>query len=632
MTAPAEDKSKPRDTNEGPVSIPVPPSTRRLAAVLIADVAGYSRLMERDESGTHERLLQIRREVTDPAVLRHGGRIVRTVGDGLLVEFHSAMSALLAAIEIQREMAQRNAALSPAARIDHRIGINLGDIIIESNDIAGNGVNVAARLEVLAPPGGIAVSGTVRDQVRQDLGVTFVDAGVQHVKNISRPIRVFSVQLDGGKRRNWRAWLRRPRRVQWAAGLIVAVLVAGIAWTWVQRAHDSSALPSLIVLPFEAAPGTEPIASSLTSQITNAVSRISGLSVMSQTMAQRYTTHPADIRRIGDELNVRYALEGRVVSSGDRLRITAALVAADSGKTVWSGDLETRRPADDTAPLDAIGRVAETVRTELRAAEIRRLGPANDSAQALALRATTGLPNAANLAELRSVRAMFERSLQQDGQHVLAMIGLADTLAFESQRVAAESERDELLARADNVSLRVVSLEPNNAEAWATRAQVLMFREQFEAAGESIERAVRLNPYISDLHALRAQVLMAQGLAAESVAELDHAQALNPRGNAMGVLLHYRCRAQLMLANYDNAIENCQRGLAFLPDWPDYMLLVAAYAMKDDMKRARAAKAELMRLHPTFSIGWHATVSGPARAAQFEKFVYPGLRKAGVPE
>jgi adenylate cyclase len=152
-------------------------STRRLAAVMIADVAGYSRLMEGDEAGTHARLRQIRAEVTDTAVLRHGGRIVRTVGDGMLVEFPSARSALQAAIEIQRTMAGRNRGLPPHERIDHRIGINLGDILVDEHDIAGNGVNVAARLEAIAPPGGIAVSGTVRRQVGDDLGVVFTDAG-----------------------------------------------------------------------------------------------------------------------------------------------------------------------------------------------------------------------------------------------------------------------------------------------------------------------------------------------------------------------------------------------------------------------------------------------------------------------
>jgi tetratricopeptide (TPR) repeat protein len=227
---------------------------------------------------------------------------------------------------------------------------------------------------------------------------------------------------------------------------------------------------------------------------------------------------------------------------------------------------------------------------------------------------------------------MFERALQLDPTHVLAQIGLADALSFESQRMDVGPERDSLLARADAASLRAISSDPNNAEAWATRAQVLLFRDQIDAAAQAVERALSLNPYISDLHALHAQVLMARGKATEAIGELDRAIGLNPRGNAVGVLMNHRCRALLMLGQYDAAIEACERGLAFVPDWPDYMLLTAAYALKNDTARAGAAKDELLRLHPGFSIRWHAAVSGATRSRQLDASVYAGLRKAGVPE
>jgi len=605
------------------------PSTRRLAAVLIADVAGYSRLMERDEAGTHARLREIREQVTDPAVLRHGGRIVRTVGDGLLVEFPSAMSALVAGIEIQRAMAERNAGRPKAERIDHRIGINLGDILVDANDIAGNGVNVAARLETIAPPGGIAISGTVRDQVRQDLGVDFVDAGEHQVKNISQPIRVYTVQLDGAA--------SRPGRTQawpWSRG-IAAVMVlataAAVAVVYWPRPQIPSVTESLIVMPFRASAGNEAIANSLTKQLTSAVSRISGITVIAPTVAARLEGPTVELRKVGRDLGVRYALEGRVDSIGDRVHVTAQLVATDSGAAIWTGDIDAARPAADGAPLEVIGRLAETVRSEFRAAELKRLGGV-ESAYVLALRATAELPNAVDVNEVRGARLMFERALQLDSAHVLAQIGLADALSFESQRIDVGPERDALLTRADAASLRAVSSDPNNAEAWGTRAQVLLFRDQIDAAAQAVERALGLNPYVSDLHALRAQVLMARGEASEAVTELDRAIGLNPRGNTVGVVMNYRCRALLMLGKYDAAIEACERGLAFVPDWPDYMLLTAAYAQKNDLARARAARSELLRLHPGFSIRWHMTVAGPARARQLEPNVYSGLRKAGVPE
>jgi len=605
------------------------PSTRRLAAVLIADVAGYSRLMERDETGTHARLREIREQVTDPAVLRHGGRIVRTVGDGLLVEFSSAMSALVAGIEIQRTMAQRNADLPAAERIDHRIGINLGDILVDANDIAGNGVNVAARLEAIAPPGGIAISGTVRDQVRQDLGVDFVDVGVQHVKNISQPVRVYNVQLDGAA--SWFARRRAWPWPRWIAAIVALLGVVAATIAYWPRPQPVTTTQSLIVMPFHAAPGNEAIAASLTKQLTSAVSRISGLAVLAPTIAAGLEAKSTDLKKIGREHGVRYALEGRVDNRADQIRVTAQLVATESGATIWNGDIDASRTTDGSAPLDVIGPIAEIARSEIRAAELKRLGN-TESAYVLALRATAELPNALDANELRAVRQVFERALQLDPAHILALVGLADTLAFESQRIDIGAERDALLARADAASLRAVSSDPNNAEAWGTRAQVLLFRDQIDAAAQAVERSISLNAYVSDLHALRAQVLMARGESSAAVAEIDRAIGLSPRGNTVGVMLNYRCRALLLLGKFDEAIQSCERGLAFVPDWPDYMLLTAAYAQKNDMKRAQAARDELMRRHPGFSIRWHAAISGAARARQLEPTVYAGLRKAGVPE
>ena len=351
------------------------PSTRRLAAVMIADVAGYSRLMEQDEAGTHTRLLDIRAQVTDPIVRRHGGRIVRTVGDGLLVEFASAMSALVAAIEIQRTMQERNRGLAAGERIDHRIGINLGDILVDTNDIAGNGVNVAARLEAIAPPGGIAVSGTVRNQVRQDLGVTFVDAGEQRVKNISQPIRVFKVELGAPSS----LWTRlHPRRwTRWAAAAIGALaLVASVHFGYQALAPRARPAQSLVVLPFAAIsdnPGAAALAASLTSQLTSAVSRVADLTVIAPTVAARFTAPRADIKQIGRELDVRYALAGRIESAGDRTRVAAHLVDTDTGASLWSTELDAPPSADGSAPIALIGRLSDSLRSAVRGAELKRL-------------------------------------------------------------------------------------------------------------------------------------------------------------------------------------------------------------------------------------------------------------------
>ena len=613
------------------------PATRRLAAVMIADVAGYSRLMERDEAGTHAHLLRLRAEVTDPAVRRQGGRIVRTVGDGILVEFPSAMSALLAAIEIQRAMAEHNRALPAASRIDHRIGINLGDILIDEHDIAGTGVNVAARLEAIARPGGIAISGAVREQIRQDLGVRFIDAGLQQVKNISQPVRVFQVEFDGApspplpvRGRPWRRWAA-------VAGVTALGVVAALSFPRWQAERPPQ---SLVVLPFAHAaekPGAEALAAAFTSQLTGAVSRVAGLTVIAPAVAAPYTGRHGDVQRIGRELKVRYALEGRIDRAGELVRVTAHLVDADNGESLWSSHVEAPAAADDGAPLPLIGRLSEAVRSAVRAAELKRIAVGRDaaSAYALALAASEQLQSATEPAQMQEVRERFERALQQDPQHVPALTGYAHSLTYEADRTEPGAQRDAVLKKADEASLRAVTLQPENAEAWGARANVLFFRDRFEAAAEAVQRGLALNPYLVTLQSFSGQIHLAQGRGEQALAAFDRSIELNSVNIGHGVLLHFRCRALLLLGRYAEAVESCERGMAFGPEWPDYMVLAAAYALQGNAPRARQARAELMRLQPAFSIRWHeahAGHGGTGSQGQFDELLHAGLRKAGVPD
>jgi class 3 adenylate cyclase/TolB-like protein len=613
-------------------------STRRLAAVLIADVAGYSRLMEQDEAGTHARLLEIRADVTDPAVRRHGGRIVRTVGDGLLVEFPSATSALAAAIEIQRTMAERNHGLPAKGRIDHRIGINLGDILVEENDIAGNGVNVAARLEAIAPPGGIAISGTVRNQVRQDLGVSFVDAGQQHVKNISRPVRVFTVVL-GGPPSLWtrlraRRWPRRAAAVVGAVAIAVASLLAYQRW-----APHAKPPQSLVVLPFAypaEVPNAESLSTSLTSHLTGAVSRVTDLTVIAPAVATQLAGRRGEIRSIGRELKVRYALDGRVERNGSDLRLSAHLIDTDSGGSLWNTQLVVAAADDDAAPLALVGRLAESLRSAIRTAELNRVaaGDESTSAYTLALVATEALQRLTDPKQLPPIRERFERALQLDPQHVPALIGYAHALAYETHQVGPGGPRDQLLAQADKMSLQAVTLQPTNAEAWAARANVLFIRNHLDAAAEAAQHGAQLNPYLITLHSLNGQILLALGRGQQALSAFDRSLELDPTSMAGGTLMHFRCRALMLLERYAEAIQSCERGMAFGPEWPDYMVLTAAYALQGDEQRAARVRTELLRLQPEFSIRWHEAVAGRSARARtvFDQVLYAGLRKAGVPE
>jgi class 3 adenylate cyclase/TolB-like protein/Flp pilus assembly protein TadD len=611
---------------------PDPSPTRRLAAVLIADVAGYSRLMERDEAGTHARLLQIRREVTDPVVLKHGGRIVRTVGDGLLVEFPSAASAFLAAIEIQRAMAARNQQTRSDERIDHRIGINAGDILIESNDIAGTGVNVAARLEALAPPGGIAISGIVREQVRHTPDVSFIDAGEQHVKNISQPVRVYTVQFDA-REGNPSRWMRLRtsrwrRRVAFASAVLLTVVIAAVVALRLAR-HQADL--SIAVLPFHASSEDSAIAANLTSEVSEAMTRVSGFTIVAPQLARRFEAQSGDITSVPRSLGADYVLVGRVDRSAAGLQLSTEIIDAKVGKTLWSGTFDATPPVAGQPPIDTVGPLMAAVRSQLRQAELKRLAGA-ETARAVTLRATADLINSASLADVRAVRTRFERALSLEPDNVEALARLADSLIFEARRTASEPERAALMERADAASLRAVTLDHDSPGAWGTRAQVLLARGQTDAALQAIEQALKLEPYDADLHSIRAQIALTLGDADTAIASLDKAIAINPRSNAMGVLLHYRCRAQLLKQQYTEAVASCQRGLAFVPDWSDYMLLAAAYAQLGDMDNARTARQELLRRNPQFTLAWYQSLPGVTPAAGIDAIIIAGLRKASIPQ
>lgn len=607
------------------------PSTRRLAAVLIADVAGYSRMMERDEPGTHARLAQVRNEVTDPAVLRHGGRIVRTVGDGFLVEFPSAMSALEAAIEIQRTMAQRNHGLPEQERIDHRIGINLGDIIVDDKDIAGTGVNVAARIEALAPPGGIAISGNVRDQVRQDLGVRLVDAGRHQVKNISRPIRVFRVEFDGAPMR-----LAAPRGRRWWAIAAPAVAALGaVAW-FVAAPTPEQGPPSLVVLPFDHPPQPPQIvalAETMTQQLTGAVSQLTDVAVIAPAVAARYAADRGDVRRIGRELKARYVVDGRIEQDGGAVRVAVHVVDTGGGSSLWSGQLQAEA-GGNSAPLALVGPLSDSLRAAVRSAELKRVAASKEasSAYAAALQAIDALERSTDGAQLPAIRAQFERALALDPQHVPALTGYAHTLVYLADQADAD-EAVALLRQADEASLLAVTQRPDSAEAWAARGNVLLFRDQHDAATEAVQRGIRLNPYLVMLHAFDGQLHLAQDRGDAALAAFDRGIALNPTGPLHGVLMQLRARALLVLGRFDEAIQSCERGIAFGAEWSDYMLLAAAYALRGDDRRAAQARSELLRLQPAFTIGWHrGLISSHSAQTRYVQTLHDGLAKAGVPQ
>ena len=305
--------------------------TRRLAAILAADVAGYSRLMGADEEGTLERLKALRRELVDPKIAEHQGRIVKTTGDGMLVEFASVVDAVRCAVEVQQAMPERNTGVAADNRIELRIGINLGDVIVEGDDLYGDGVNIAARIEALADAGGVFVSNTVHDHVRDRLPFVFEDLGEQQVKNIARPVRVYRVRDPHRPRARAESPLSRMReRVPSASGA--------------RRVRAARALPlpdkpSIAVLPFanmSGDPEQEYFADGMVEEIITALSRIRWLFVIARNSSFTYKGQAVDVKQVGRELGVRYVLEGSVRKAGGRVRITAQLIDAPTGAHLWA--------------------------------------------------------------------------------------------------------------------------------------------------------------------------------------------------------------------------------------------------------------------------------------------------------
>lgn len=614
-----------------------PAPTRRLAAIFLADIAGYSRLMERDEQGTHQRLRALRVEVTDPAIARHRGRFVRAKGDDLLVEFGSAVEALSCAVDIQRAMAERNLGLAPEARLQWRIGINLGDVIVDGNDIAGDGVNVAARLEALADPGEIAVSAAVQDQVRQVAGVQITYAGEHRVKNISRPISVYKVRHDGGRSPvPWRARLRKSVRYLRAPVLLAGALVAAVAlWgaaPW--RAGDPPRL-SLAVLPLKGSGEAAATAAALTTDASVALARMLNGNLAAPATAARASEFAHDPAQLRQRLNVRYVLEGEVAIEGEELRLTARLVGTDNGRQIWSSSMAAPHRATEPVPLELLGPLVNRVDSAIRRAELARPQPGGPDALELSLRGWALMPSTENAGQLREVRRFFEQALEQEPEHVEALAGAAYALAYEFDRAATPEGSRPLLQQAAELSLRAIIVGPQSALAWRVRAGVLQMQEQWSAAEQAIDLALTLNPFDSEAHAQRGSLLISIGRPEEAVAAIDKAIRLNPDSETVGVHLNSRCRAEIYLERYAAAIDSCSRATAFAPAWIDYMLLAAAYAMTGQPQHAAAATAELLRREPSFTLAWLDAKSAaphPRNLAQRERTLVAGLRRAGVPE
>jgi class 3 adenylate cyclase/TolB-like protein len=629
---------------------------RRLSAIVSADVVGYSRLMGRDEGGTLARLKAHLRDLIDPKIAEYGGRTVKSMGDGLLLEFPSVVDAVRCSVDVQRGMAERNAGIPEDDQIRFRVGINVGDIIIDGDDIFGDGVNVAARLQTLAEPGGICVSRAVRDHVLDKLSFAFEELGAQQVKNIARPIEVFRIHdaPDGHVvpvRASPLARTRLTLRRNWRAAVAAAVVVAAACvalWTFVlqpQLAPDATRAAragprpfrSIAVLPFTAASNTaeeERLARDLTREFTGLVGKrmslVNGL-VVSHGLVQQYSQQTTDPRKLGTALNVRYVLEGEVRQKGEVRELAVTLVDAVDGTHLWQAHEDL--PAGD--PADALARLALKLVVPIHEAtrkEVAGLPKADQEKWALMFRFQDLPRNAPDVggrtASASERQRLLEEALRLDPNFVFGLIQLQGVLR---DRLLYEPEhRGELLKQLEDVSARAVALAGNDARVLNQRAGLLGAQGNWTAALATNDKARRLDPFSPTTTFERGWLLNYAGRPGEALAEAARAKEL---GGGQENVADLRCSAYLYLQRFAEAIPECEVA-ATRRDWIAYAKTAAAYANAGNSEKATAWGRKALEANPTLTVSnfvLRYVSTEPAYLANLEP-ILSGLRRAGIPE
>jgi TolB-like protein len=579
---------------------------RRLAAIVAADVAGYSRLMGLDEVGT-ARTLREHRKVTDALVAKHGGRLVKTTGDGVLLEFPTVVDAVECAVAWQAVMAERNQGVREDRRMLFRIGINLGDILIEGDDILGDGVNVAARLEGIAEPGGICISSSAYEQVRGKVPVDFTDLGEQTLKNIARPIRAYAV---------------------------------GLSTNALQTTPLPSSAPrlSIVVSPFVnigGDPEQEYFVDGVTESLTTDLSRIAGAFVIARNSAFSYKGKSIDVRQVGRELNVRYVLEGSVQRGGNRLRVNVQLIDAETGNHLWAERFE--KPVADLFDLqdEIVSRLANTLNAQLIEVEARRAERSlHPDAMDLYFQGMACLNKGRTPEYMAQSRDFFERALALDPNNVEALVGTA-RVNFNIVTHFLTDDRIEHLTAAEAAVTKALSLAPNHPLAHFVLGLVQTFTNRAAQGIAQCERALALDRNLAAAHANIGIAKFHLGRGGETEAHVERALRLSPRDTYVYIWALFVGLAKLWQGADADAIVWLRWSLEANRNYPNgHFHLAAVLAHLGELDEARAAAQEGLALNPSFSIRRYranAPSSRPVYLAGHER-LSEGLRMAGVPE
>ncbi|PBC19244.1 MULTISPECIES: adenylate/guanylate cyclase domain-containing protein [unclassified Mesorhizobium] len=582
---------------------------RKLAAILAADVVGYSRLASADEDRTLARLRALRSDLIDPIIAVHNGRVIKRTGDGALVEFRSVVDAVRCAVEVQNGMVERNAGVPQDRRIEFRIGIHLGDVVEESDgDLMGDGVNIASRLEGVAAPGAICLSEDAYRQVKARLDLSVSDLGSTQLKNIAEPIRVYSLQVG-------------------SAGTKATPETA--------TGRPATAAPpklSIAVLPFTNMSGDaeqDYFADGISEDIITALSKLSQLFVIARNSSFTFKGQNVRVQEVGAKLGVRHVLEGSVRKSGNRVRITAQLIDATSGGHLWAERFDRELTDIFAVQDDVTQQIVGALALNLTEGDRQRLAPEhprNAEAYDCFLRGRElwhRLTKETNVA----ARDVLQRAIDLDPNFASAHAFLALTHGLDYLNRWSASP-PESMAQAEEVATRAVTLDGSDPWAHWALAIAKLYTRQHDGAIDEAERAIVLNPNFAEGHVILGEALYYSGRPEEALESFARAKTLNPY--FPDVLLHFQALAAFQLGRYEEAVDLLLQRLArnAVTD-VSRALLAACYGHLSRFAEARAAWQEVLRLNPDYSLEYRRKVLPYKNPADFE-LVVDGLRKAGV--
>ncbi len=585
---------------------------RRLAAILVADVAGYSRLMHQDEETTHARLTTLLADTVMPAIARQAGRIIKNTGDGFLAEFPSAVKAVRAAIQFQDSVYRQSIGEVQDKRILFRVGINIGDVIVKADDLFGDGVNIASRLEGVAKPGGICLSLSAYDQVCGKVGVEFADLGEQNLKNITRPVRVYAVLPDG----------------------------SGAAAQMVDATPEPRSAPrlSIVVLPFVNIgenPGQDYFVDGVTESLTTDLSRISGSFVIACSTAFSYRGKSRDVRQIGRELNVRYGLEGSVQRIDNRLRVNVQLIDAETGNQLWAERFDKRITDLFDMQDEIVSRLANALDAQLVEAEAQRAGRVlHPDATDLYFQGKARWNKGASPEYMSQAKGYFERALVLDPENIDALVGLATVVATGAGSFAID-DRTVKLASAEAALTRALSTVPQHAQAHMVLGVVQMFTNRAQQGIAECERALALDRNLADAHGCIGMGKYFAGRAEETEAHILDALRLSPRDVHAYRWMLFAGIAQGQLGADEEAVVWLRASIEANRNFPlAHFHLAEALALLGELDEARSTAQAGLALQPDFTLRRYrenALSDSPAYLAGRDRSC-EGMRMAGVPE